>query len=268
MKSCRRCREQMPEALYGELHSDARAEFDAHVAACPKCAAELADLQEAQKVLDLRTRPQPPDAFWNRVWPDLLGRLNEAGGSRRLRFLRWSPGRWAWNLAAAAALIAVGVFVDRYFFSPSTPHVESPAGQVGTEAPSLDERVDRYLERSKLVLWSVNNLKVPGSPAEPVDLDLERELSRSLIRETRALRRGLEASREDELLELMSQLEVILLQIANMHDTEMPFGIELARTGIENGALLFQINIEEMHRASERISKAKRGRGTSKGQVG
>jgi hypothetical protein len=113
---------------------------------------------------------------------------------------------------------------------------------------------------------SVNHLQ--DTDAAGLSLSSERKLSRDLLLETNALKRDLQNSREEQLLDLVSQLEIILLQIANLREAHASVGLELARSGIEEQALLFRINLEEMRRASERISKSSRERPAAGRRVG
>jgi hypothetical protein len=259
----------MLEALYGELDSADRMALDQHIAACSECAAELAGLERTRQAMDIRKQAPPSEETLENVWPEFLNRLGQSE-SPRAGILHWTTRRWALNLAAAAALVAIGVIIGRYGSLAPRPDSTGPGVKESpaVAASTLDDRVARYLERSKLVLMSVDNMKPGAGDATALDLGPERRLSKDLLRESRALEKELQASREDQLLELISQLEVTLLQIANMRDARVPLGVELAKTGIEERALLFKINLEEMRRASERIAKSKRERESAKRRIG
>jgi hypothetical protein len=129
---------------------------------------------------------------------------------------------------------------------------------------ALDERVDRYLQRSKLVLLGVVNLDPNHRDVSSFDLTPERTLSRELVQETYSLKQELAASRQKRMLELLSDLEVILLQISHLQDGHNALGIELAKTGIRHKALVFKINLEEMSRSRPSNSgESSKGRGRS-----
>jgi hypothetical protein len=262
------CRELMPEAVYGEITAANRGALDEHLAGCRACSDELAGLEYAVAVMKERRPPQVPLGFWEQTWSTFVKRLEQAGGDGKLR--SWHLGPWMLNLAAAAALVVVGVFIGRFvWFTPpveQVPQLAQPAPPDGSAA--LDDRIDRYLERTKLLLMSVDNLAVEAHAPDRAYLSEERKLSKTLLRETRSLKNDLETSREELLLELVSHVEIILLQISNLRDAQAALGIELARTGIQDGALLFRINLEEMRRASERISRAKKVRETPARRVG
>jgi hypothetical protein len=259
----------MLEALYDELGAADRLVLDEHIAACPDCATELTGLERTRQVMEARKQSPPSEEILEKVWPEFLDRLRRSDNARAAK-KRWTMQRWILNLAAASALVVIGVVIGRYGrFSRHPESAElAPKESPAIAAPTLDDRVGRYLEKSKLVLMSVDNMTPGSGEAAAIDLSLERRLSEDLLHESRTLRKDLQASREDRMLELISQLEVTLLQIANLRDPQVPVGVELARTGIEERALLFKINLEEMRRASERMSKSKRDREAAKRRIG
>jgi hypothetical protein len=269
MISCRECQDRMLEALYDELGVADRPGFDGHVASCPECANAFAGLEQTRLAMDSR-KPAPfSDEILDGVWPAFLNRL-ESSETARTGSRQWFVRRWVLNLAAASALVVVGVLIGRYGrfageSGPTTPASNEAAAIAGL---NLDDRVVRYLEKSKLVLMSVDNMRSEAGEETAIDLSAERRISRDLLREGSTLKKELNPSREEQLIELISQLEVTLLQIANLRDPRVPLGIELARTGIEERALLFKINLEEMRRASERMSKSRRDRESARRRIG
>jgi hypothetical protein len=256
----------MLHALYGELHDDELRAFEAHLAGCPACSVQMSGLRQTLSIVNTQPAPQPPQGFWERVWPEFVRGIERserhATGKRR----SWSVRRRLVELSVAAALVLLGVLVGRHWPGDDSSHRRVPFPREADQIPPLQDRLDRYLGKSKLVLMSVNHLQ--DTDAAGLSLSSERKLSRDLLLETNALKRDLQNSREEQLLDLVSQLEIILLQIANLREAHASVGIELARSGIEEQALLFRINLEEMRRASERISKSSRERPAAGRRVG
>jgi hypothetical protein len=269
MISCRDCKDRMVEAVYGELGVADRRAFDEHIVACLDCAADFAGLDQTRRAMNTRKPSPPSEDILESAWPDFLSRLRASEAGRAWSH-RGTVRRWVMNLAAASALIVIGVLIGRHGqLNPWPQSVKLEPNEAPAAAgPTLDDRVGRYLEKSKLVLMSVDNMNTAAYEEAAFDLSPERKLSKDLLRESRILRRELRASREDQMIDLISQLEVTLLQIANLRDPQVPIRVELARTGIEERALLFKINLEEMRRASERLSKSKRERESSKRRIG
>lgn len=191
MISCGDCQKWMLEALYGELDSADRMALDQHIAACSECAAELAGLERTRQDMDIRKQVPPSEETLENVWPEFLNRLGQSE-SPRAGILHWTTRRWALNLAAAAALVAIGVIIGRYGRLAPRPDSTGPGVKESpaVAASALDDRVARYLERSKLVLMSVDNMKPGAGDATALDLGPERRLSKDLLRESRALEEG------------------------------------------------------------------------------
>jgi hypothetical protein len=121
---------------------------------------------------------------------------------------------------------------------------------------AVDRRVDEYLERSKRLLMGLTNLDPATESLRSFSLRPEKETSRELLEETLWLKREIRGGKEARLEELVSRLEVILLLISNLDENQKALGLDIARVGIRDGAILFQINLEEMRRASKRPSPA------------
>lgn len=102
--NCHQAQDNLLEWVYDELPDDARAEVEHHLAGCPACREELAQLQWARQALAQGRLDEPADG------PSLPATDNPqsaAGGARRPR---WSPALLTGAVAAAAAL-AVGVWL-------------------------------------------------------------------------------------------------------------------------------------------------------------
>src|SRR5512134_2083771 len=97
--------------------------------------------------------------------------------------------------------------------------------------------------------------------ARSSDLARQRKVSRSLLQETRALQADLSGSPDQRLQQLLQQLELVLLQIANLEIEHDLSNVELVREGIDREGLLLKINIQELERTAQRQTPGRR-RGT------
>ncbi len=130
----------MWDAAYvlGSLSAAERREFEAHLSVCPLCSqavAELSGMPALLSKLDGGTvasinegdhTVEPPN-----LMPSLLSEVR--GRRRRSRVLAWSAG------SAAAALLAIGLFVGVASHSPTAPAPQAsvsamPMSQIGTTA--------------------------------------------------------------------------------------------------------------------------------------
>src|SRR5690349_5871856 len=96
--------EHVAAYLAGGLDAAERERFDAHVAGCPGCAAELAAARAADRAVDALFAPVRPGP----ALEDRLIRSLRVGGVRRSPW----PRKLAWGVAATVGLGAVGAGVS------------------------------------------------------------------------------------------------------------------------------------------------------------
>jgi len=115
---CDNVRERFPDYLTGELESKAKAECDAHIAACAACGEELRKLSEIWTKLGVLPAEQPSPALRDRFYtmleaykdgleaePDQAERKPKFSFMLRQSWLR----RPAFQFAAAALLVVAGL---------------------------------------------------------------------------------------------------------------------------------------------------------------
>jgi hypothetical protein len=100
-----------------------------------------------------------------------------------------------------------------------------------------------YLDRSKVLILGIMN----NNPVSVASLRRQQEVSRELLSEARFLQAELDDPRQARLRILVAQLEDILTQIADMDAERGMSGVEVLRSGLDEGAILFKINVEQMH---------------------
>ena len=261
MRDCKKCRVLLAEALYGDLDPEQRTFFENHIASCPACAAEFKALTETLKTMDKRVRPEPGQEFWDGYWKRLAGRMEEerAGeeesrswGKDLSRIWSLRP-HWAFQAAAALALIIAGIFVGRTIFSPprvplevARQAVQAPPVQSGQDDPVL--RARNYVDRSKLVLLALVNYDPRSEDPYGLDLPLQKQVSQQLVKQAGGLKSDLKDPSQRRLRELVVDLETILLQIANLESKNDLEAVEFVKQGVENRGLLLKINLNEMGR--------------------
>ncbi len=128
----------MVEALYREIDGDDARAFEAHLAECPECAALYADMRVTAAAMDRRRRPDPGADFWDGYWERLEARIvresPDSGASRFER--RRSLGSWGYRVAAAALVLAAGVWIGRSFFVPAPTGMSPAPQQTANSAPA------------------------------------------------------------------------------------------------------------------------------------
>jgi hypothetical protein len=261
-RKCSAFERSLADALFDTLEEAERDRLQEHLAACPACAQAFREMQAVLQVTAVRTRPEPPDVFWDGYYDRLATRLDAGAPARpaapavpwwqRWEGRLWPAPRWALQLAAAILLVGLGVFIGRYAFDAGAPappvavREQPPLLPEGVAQAALEERTRHYLNRSKVLLLGL--VHFDAAQEDPVLLNLPRKqaVARALVQEADSLKRQLGAQDERRLQELVSDLEVILMQIANLEASRDVPAIELVRSGVDRRALLLKINLAEM----------------------
>ncbi len=276
MNTCKQYSDVLIEAYYNELSPELKNEVIQHLAMCKDCSLEYKKLEQTLQVMNTRSRIEPDEAYWQNYWKSLNNALEGKKVSiqqhqqkHSIRFA--SVPSWAYGIAAML-LIAVGLYLGKLFFSPETPTItqqivipqqqEQPENKSNTIIPKTDERETQlpphsstrlvrdnatsdareYLDRSKVMLLGIIN----SDDDSPVDLVRQKKVSRALLKEAVDLKPKLIEPDQKRIKLLIDELEVILLQLANIEEqTDVP-AIELVKKGVDQKSILLKINMEEM----------------------
>ncbi len=222
----------------------------AHIDACDACRRDLAEMREAIGLVDrtvLEHVGEPPEAYWTEFDDRVVRRISiEEYSDVVAAQPSWYGSRPAFLAGAASALAMVGIAAGAWWWTLGTT-----AGTVSeTAAPvmSVRERTFDYFERSRVVLIGVLNADTKELGDAPELLKQNGEASRVLVEEARDLNRDLSDPKDVRLLRLVNELEVILVQLANLEAEEDVPGLEIIRDGVRRRGVLLKIGIEEMNR--------------------
>jgi hypothetical protein len=247
MSDCKKCRTHFLEYFYGELEAPKKKFFDDHLLACKKCKSEFAETKAVLLFTGKRVRPEPPEEFWDSYEKRLERRIEKEKIGRRFNL---GP-KWAYQAAAAVALIIIGVFLGRAFFSSPIPGIQHASRQPGLATQTQPEtilahRSQNYIERTKLILLALVNFDPSTEDPYALDLPYQKQVSRELVDEASFLKKELAESDQERLESLITSLEVILLQIANLESENDLDAIELIKNGINNRGTLMEINLSDL----------------------
>jgi hypothetical protein len=259
MNDCRWCHDHMIEALYGELDAAETERLERHRRACPVCAAEYDALNATLRTMDRRERPDPGPEFWEGYWDRLSRRMlweSTEDGPRlsfagRLERLFPRLPRWTYQAAGAAALVLIGIVIGARIIGPGggPGRATASAGpRTALSAPPAVVQAANFVDRSKVILLGLVNYNPATEDAFAFDLEGKKSASRVLAAEAPAIRKGLEGPGQRRLRELVADLEVIMMQIANLESGQDLEGVELVKQGVDRTGLFLKIDLERLAR--------------------
>ncbi len=265
MNSCKIVRKKMVEAVYSELPADEQKQFFQHIDSCPDCRKEFVALQKTLGMMNNRQIPDPGEDYWGNYWQNLQQRINETNKTKETReslkrlfvFLNNRIPGYAPQLAAAAVILIVGIFIGKFYFANNENFMISDVKLIQSLQEKTPVRVSaqRYLERSKIILLGLVNFDPNQDDPYALNLDYQKEISQQMAFQAKTLKKSLADSGLVNLAELIEQLEIIMLQIANLEEMHDLQGIDLIKSTVNSNGILLQINLEELQltdRGSER----------------
>lgn len=260
MDECNRMKNLFLDAISGELNDERRTALEAHLAGCEACAHEFAHCQAFMDLLPAYRRPEPGEEYWDRWQETLERRLASAGipaepeGQPERHWCAWAGSILrAWKPAAAAAVL-IGVCSLAWLLSSPSGRQDRRTAEIPPSPhayASVTREAMRYLDRSKLVLLGMRNFDPEGAVEFRPSFERESAISRQLILESAPLKEKLASSNHMRLYGLVNDLDVVLLEIANLERDYTPEEVELIRFSTERKNLLFKINMENMLSSTE-----------------
>jgi hypothetical protein len=258
MINCRKCKDLMIEALYGELGPADRRAFEDHLQSCPDCASEYSVMGATLRIMDQRRRPDPGREFWDGYWDRLEARLDreaplparrESLAARAGRLIALVP-RWSYRMAAGAVLLLIGILIGRAVFPPSgSSSTGISEGARSAAVPVSNDPVARardYLERSQILLLGLVNYDPTTEDLSALDMPRKKALSRELAAQAADIQNSLKDSREMRLRQLVGDLQVIMMQIANLGAGNDLDGVELVKAGVQTKGIFLKIDLTRM----------------------
>jgi hypothetical protein len=129
---------------------------------------------------------------------------------------------------------------------------------------NVSQRAFDYIQRSKLIVLAIANFDPENQDPYALNLPYQQQVSKELVQEASWLKEELTDRRQRRLQELVSDLEVILLQIANLEEESDMSAIELVQDGVKSRGILFKIHLAQFDDGSEAHSENGRALNKSK----
>lgn len=307
--TCDNYRDMMVEALYRELDAGREREFDAHVSGCTACAAAFEEMRATAARMSERARSDPGHAYWNSYFDRLEARMaaeETVVDGAPMAARRRSYVSWGYRVAAAVAVLAVGVWLGRSSMTPddgrvrrtvissstqSTDSIVKPSGEpniarsesaeregpapIDNASPaqpredrpaethvalaSADVRAREYIERSQVLLLAlVNSGDADSTDAGTADFEVQRKRADMLVSEAAVLRDDLPGGDNRRLRELVTDLQMILREIANLESQNNLDAVEIIRNRVDREGVLLKIDVEQMRDEPRKTTQTKR----------
>jgi len=274
MNRCKQCKDLFDEALCRELNKKQKLLLENHLRECPKCRSEFAEANALLNFMKKRVPREPGPAFWDNYWENLQDRMEKENllhtrsekkqetFSRFFQFLSFSP-RWVVQAAAALVLVVIGIFIGRVIFPPAKEPVKHmdrlPVLVSGYEpGTKLYQRTHNFIERSKVILLAMINFDPKTEDSYVLNLPYQQRISRKLLQQAVGLKTELSDLDQGQLSDLVSDLEVILLQVANLESDSDISAIELVKNGVKIRGVLFKIQLTDIRESINKKKKSKR----------
>jgi len=259
MKECKYYKSQFEKALYDELSQHDKEEFEKHLSNCADCSKEYEELKNTLETVRSYKREEPNKEFINDFWKVLSPKLN-----KQSKFSIWFEeiksvilfnGKISYQISAALAILIIGVVIGKYWFGGNNIIVNPDNnGNSSSTQIAVQAKADRYIERSKVLLLGIMNFDPEFDDFETISLLIQQKISKGLLSEAASLKDDLKKPRNRQLKELVSDIEIILMQIANLEEQHDIDGIDLIKSGVDKKGIFLKINIQEMKQSSDAIT--------------
>jgi hypothetical protein len=263
MKECKNYERLFEKALYNELASTEEKIFMEHINSCPSCRSKFQELEETLIELKKYKRPEPDQNFMNSFWETLRPKLTTNESARNNRWTNFmyffrSGFNWKYQLAGGIALLVIGLFIGKYFLAERNDKNQalSPGkSELAANESNADILAAKYIERSKILLLGIVNFDPSKDDAETINLPHIKNISKQLANEAPALKADLNEPSQQQLKRLVSNLQLLLLQIANLEEKNNLDGIELIKEGVNSQNIFLKINIQQLQESNKSNNK-------------
>jgi len=209
------------------------AAIEQHLAACAGCRAEYDSIRGVFALVEEMPVPDRGEAYGEQVWNRLRWRLG--------RERRWG---WQWALAAAAVLAMAFVAGALWHARSTTPGIPRPAAvasapQTGARDRILLVVVTDHLDSSERMLVDLAN----ADPKRTLDLGPERKRAENLLTSNQLYRETAARRGDNRLAAVLSDLEPVLIEIANSDAKLTPEEVAALQKRIDSKGLLFKVRV-------------------------
>jgi hypothetical protein len=286
MNDCKKCEWLFDDVFYGKISKEDNEFLEHHLENCSNCRLELKRNNSMLSGISIKSTSEVPTDFWDNYNFNLHQRLLSEGlleenqplnkhlnkqiqmKNQRPQYFAWlstllAP-RWALQIVTAVILVIIGIFIGRFLFNSSPIRVEDFASTkspnsfsqaISTQTMITLQQMDRFLDRSRVILMAIENFDPETESTHAINLPYQKEISRQLVNQAVALKIDLSKTRQRRLKELLGELEVILMQIANIDSGSEMETLQLVKGGRYIRGILYKIRLIDLQRSKYITSK-------------
>tara|TARA_Y100000031_G_scaffold85968_1_gene94582 strand:+ start:178 stop:849 length:672 start_codon:yes stop_codon:yes gene_type:complete len=213
-----------------------------HLENCTDCQSIHQELLAAQAQLrdaGLSSRHYddiPERAALDEIWGRIEPALDKIDAQRYSQLPKRNLAPWAAAITAIAASVVV-------FFSVIAPQVNNPPVQPQiVSTMGVSSELMNYLDRAQVMLMQVANTESNNWSIIPIT----NTFARNMAFEANILGTVSENNVNSGQRKLLRDIEFLLLQIANLEESNMEEGVALMQRFLEENSILFRIRLLEL----------------------
>ncbi len=257
MLNCEAYENLMVDALYDGLENSDGQRLQAHLQNCSECQARWQQLSGDIDVLQRAglTRPSLDDIperadlelLWDRLQPELDAIDQQRQQQRPGR--QWLP--YVSGALAMAASLVLFLFVFDLSIETGAPE-QQVAQQTPVPAQAISPALMEYLTKAETMLLLVANAESDNVSVVPI----RQTTARQMAQEASYLTTGIDDSISSGQARLLKDIEFMLMQIANLDESNMADGVRLLQQYIEDNSVFFKIRLLEVRNQNQLLQPA------------
>jgi hypothetical protein len=153
--------------------------------------------------------------------------------------------------------------MSRTLPGPVQPIAQAPPVQIPVQQAKLQQRTQDFLGRSEILLLGIVHFDPSKQDQAAIDIPRQKQISKDLVQEASSLKKELSKNKDRRLEKLVGDLELILVQIANLEEKEDLPEIEIVKSGVDRKGILLKINLEQMRSRSASYESSKSASGNT-----
>jgi hypothetical protein len=231
--------------FFNELKREDRQQFESHLTGCKTCEQQLGALAETSRVLKQQKREEPEKELLHNYHRQLRDKFNvEQKLTSRIgeileKFVR-RPSI-AIRVAEAVVLILIGIFIGKtVIWQQGTSPVAEQLLGLASQPLVEDLILKNYLQQTEMIFLDVANLD-PVEDQRLISNLVQSAKYKYLLQKTLLLREQAKELDNNQLADVLSQIELILLELCNMETNAYEETLFLIKQQLKDTHLLIEM---------------------------